>query len=193
MPSGVSKDFLDHAQQHQRYALILAAALSLVAALGGVVAELLSVDRLGSFVLVYAGALLVGLLGGAFLGWREVQSWAASLREGWQEWMRSAVGAGDIAETASRAGAKRFRWGRAWTAVLVALNAACLIAAWFTLPPFSLMDPFGALALATVALTGFTIGASTTRVLVEAWWCREVEGQTLELVESGRVGVWGYR
>ncbi len=193
MPSGVSKDFLDHAKHHQRHALAALAGLSTAALLGGVVAELVSVERWGSFVLAYAGALTAGVLLGGLVGWRQIRSWAASLRDGWQAWMRAAVGAGSMPETAHRAGAKRFRLGHAWVGALVALNAACLIGAWFALPPFSLVDPYGVFALATVTVTGVSVGSAASKVIVEAWWCREVEGQTLELVEAGRVGVWGYR
>ncbi len=193
MPFGVSKDFLNLAKQAQRRALIQLAPLIAAGLAGGAVAELLDPPRLGGFVIAYGAAIVAGLgLGGA-IGWYEIRSWAESLRDGWQEWMHSAVGAGSMAETARRAGARRVSGGRLIAAVLVTLNAACLIAAWFTLPPFTLADPFGAFALVTVALTGLAVGAAATKGLVEAWWCREVEHQTLDLVEEGRVGVWGYR
>lgn len=192
VPSGVSKDFLDHARTHQRFAVWAFLALIVVAFVGGVVAELVSAERWGAFFVVYVVALFAGAVAGSLLGWQEVQSWAKSLRDGWQTWMRAAVGAGGMAETAKRAGAWRVRWGWAWVSVLVALNAACLIAAWFALPAFAL-TPYGVFVFVTVALSGCTIGATGGLVVLEAWWCREVEGQTLALVEEGRVGVWGYR
>lgn len=193
MPSGVSKDFLDHAKRHQRRALARLATLTGVGLVGGGVAELLDVGRIGPFVVAYGVAVALGLALGGLAGWLEVRSWADSLRDGWRTWMEAAVGAGDMTETADRVGARTISLGRAVGAVLVAANAACLIAAWFTLPPITVLEPYGVFAFATVAATGMTVGAAATRVLVEAWWCREVEDQTRELIEAGRVGVWGFR
>lgn len=193
MPFGVSKDFLNLAKKQQRQALLQLAPLVAAALVGGAVAELLDPSRLGRFVVTYAITLAAGLIAGGLLGWIEIRSWAESLKDGWQDWMHSAVGAGSMAETAERAGAMRITIGRVAAAVLVVLNAACLIAAWFTLPPFAVTEPYGLFAILTVGLTGLGVGSATMKSLVEAWWCREVEHQTLDLVESGRVGVWGYR
>jgi hypothetical protein len=193
MPSGVAKDFLDHARDHQRHALLRVGLLAAAGLLGGIVAELLDPGRAGPFVVTYGVAVAAGLALGGAVGWLEVRSWADSLADGWQRWMEAAVGAGSMPATAERAGARRLTAGRAAGAVLVAANAACLIAAWSTLPPFTGLEPYGAFAVSTVAVTGAAVGGAATKVLVEAWWCREVEGQTLALVEEGRVGVWGYR
>lgn len=167
--------------------------LALAAAAGGFVAEMLDPGRAGAFVWLYASSLLAGILLGALTGWRLVRSWGESLRDGWTEWMHSAVGAASMAEAAERAGAPRIAVGRLLAAGLVAGNAACLIAAWFLLPPFTLTEPYGALVLLTVAATGAAIGGRAAIGLAEAWWCREIEDQTLDLVQQGRVGVWGIR
>lgn len=193
MPFGVSKDFLDLTRKHQRDALVSLGWLIAAGLAGGIVAELLDPTRLGSFVLVYGIAAGAGLILGGLGGWLEVRSWAASLRDGWQDWMHSAVGAGSIGEAADRAGARRITLSGVLAAVLVVLNATVLVAAWFRLPPFELLDPYGALALVTVSSTGAAVGARAALGVVEAWWCHEIEDQTLSLVESGRVGVWGYR
>lgn len=193
MPFGVSKDFLNLAKRQQRHALMQLAPLLAAGLAGGAVAELLDPPRLGGFVLVYAAAVVAGLLAGGLAGWWETRTWGESLRDGWQTWMHSAVGAGSMGETADRAGAMQLTVHKMWAALVIALNATCLVAAWFTLPPFTLLEPFGALALVTVTVTGLTVGAATTKGLVEAWWCRQVEHQTLDLIEEGRVGVWGYR
>lgn len=193
MPFGVSKDFLNLTQQRQRHALVALAPLAVLGLLGGVVAELLDPPRFGSFVLLYGAAVAVGLVVGVVVGWWETRSWAESLREGWTEWMHSSVGAGTIPEAAARAGARRIQISRASVAVLVVLNGSCLAGAWYRLPPFAVTDPFGAFAMVTVLATGLAIGAKATLNFAEAWWCRQVESQTRELVESGKVGVWGYR
>lgn len=193
MPFGVSKDFLDVLEQGKRRALVGLAPLIGAGLLGGVAAELLDPPRLGDFVLLYAGAIVLGLGLGGLLGWLETRAWGESLRDGWSEWMHSAVGAGSVDETAERAGAWTLPAIGVWAAILVVLNASCLLAAWWTLPPFTLTDPYGALAVITVAATGATVGIRTVSLLVEGWWCREIEAQTLDLVHEGRVGVWGYR
>lgn len=193
IPFGVSKDFLDLAKQGQRRALIGLAPLLLAGLAGGLVAELLDVGRMGGFVLLYIGALAGGLLAGSIAGWSQTQSWGESLKNGWSAWMHAAVGAGSMGEVAHRTGATRIPAAALVSAALAALNAACLIAAWFQLPALDLTDPFGAFAIVTVTLTGLTVGMRGPVILLEGWWCREVEQQTLQLVEEGRVGVWGIR
>lgn len=193
MPFGVSQDFLNLLDEGQRRGLLALIPLAAVAAAGGFVAEMLDPGRAGPFVWLYAASLLAGLVVGGLAGWRVVRAWGESLRESWTEWMHSAIGAPSIAEAAQRAGASRVEIGRAASAVLVAANAACLIAAWFQLPPFAFTDVYGAFAVATLGITGVVLGARAAIGLAQAWWCREIEEQTMDLVREGRVGVWGVR
>ncbi|PSG96927.1 hypothetical protein BRD56_08210 [Thermoplasmatales archaeon SW_10_69_26] len=193
MPFGVSQDFLNRLDEGQRRGLLALIPLTLAGLTGGFVAEMLDPGRVGAFVWSYAGSLVAGLAIGGLVGWRVVQTWGQSLRESWTDWMHSAIGAPDIGETAQRAGARHVTIGRATGAGLVAANAAVLIAAWFQLPAFALLDVYGAFAILTVAATGLAIGARAAIGLAEAWWCREIEDQTMDLVREGRVGVWGMR
>lgn len=191
MPFGVSQDFLNRLHEGQRRGLLALIPLAVASLTGGFVAEMLDPGRAGAFVWLYASSLVAGLAGGGLVGWRIVSSWGESLRESWTEWMHSAVGAPDIGETAERAGARRVTVGRATGAALVAANAAALIAAWFQLPPFTVLDVHGAFSIATVTATGLATGARAAIGMAEAWWCREIEQQTMDLVREGRVGVWG--
>ncbi|MDX1612187.1 MAG: hypothetical protein R3185_07440, partial [Candidatus Thermoplasmatota archaeon] len=149
--------------------------------------------RVGAFVLLYLGALGAGLGVGALLGYLETRSWAKSLRASWQGWMHSAQGAASMGEAAGRTGALHFQRRGLLASILVVLNAAVLIASWFQLPPLSVTAPYGLLAIATVSLTGLSLGALLVLRIAEAWWCRQVERQTLNLVQEGRIGVWGVR
>lgn len=193
MPFGVSKDFLDLTRRGQRRGLTSLATVVLLGLLGAGVAELLDPPRFGTHVLIYLGAVGFGLLLGGLLGWLETRSWGQSLREGWQTWMESAQGASTMGEAAGRAGAMNLALGHVLTGLLIVLNGAVLVASWFQLPPLAIDDPYGALALVTVASTGLAVGSHLVVRLVEAWWCRSVEQQTLTLVEEGRIGVWGVR
>ncbi len=193
MPFGVSKDFLDLAKQGQRRGLTSLAAILGLSLLGGLVAELLDAPRMGGFVLLYGASIAAGLLLGGLLGWLEVRSWAASLKDGWQTWMQSAQGAGTMGEAADRAGAMHLSFERVAAGLLVVLNGAALVASWFQLPPFALTDWHGAFTIVTVAATGLVLGSVLVIRLTEAWWCRQVEHQTLDLVQDGRLGVWGVR
>jgi len=193
MPFGVSRDFLTLAEDGQRRRLLELVPLAVGAILAGSVAELLDPARFGVYSWLFVASLGAGLGVGGIGGWLQTRAWADSFREGWTEWMHSAVGAGSMREVARRAGARAVNVDRTAAALLAALNVAVLVAAWFTLPPFSLATPYGAFAVSTVALTGLAIGARASLGLAEAWWCREIERQTLDLVEEGRVGVWGMR
>jgi hypothetical protein len=193
MPFGVSQDFLNLLDEGQRHGLLTLIPLAVAAIVGGTVAELLDPGRAGALVWLYAASLVAGVGLGGLVGWRTVNSWGESLREGWTEWMHAAVGAGSVREAAERAGARNVDLSRGVDAVLVAANAACLIAAWFQLPAFALLDVYGAFAIATVGLTGLVLGGRAALSVAEAWWCREIEEQTMDLVRDGRVGVWGMR
>jgi hypothetical protein len=193
MPFGVSQDFLNLLDEGQRRGLLALLPLAAAGLVGGFVAEMLDPGRAGAFVWLYAASLVAGLIAGGLLGWRTIQAWGESLREGWTEWMHAAVGAGSVGEAADRAGARNIEGSRAVGAGLLAANAACLIAAWFQLPSFALLDVYGAFAIATVASTGLALGVRAALGVAEAWWCREIEEQTLDLVREGRVGVWGMR
>ena len=162
--------------------------------LGGLlVAELLDEPRLGPFTALYAIGLVGGIFLGAVAGWYETRSWGSSLKEGWSGWMHAAVGAGTMGEAARRAGAIRLAPWRLLTVFLLTLNLVCLVAAWFALPSLTVTDAYGLLAVGTVAITGAALGAFLTVRFAEALWCRSVEHQTLELVRSGKLGVWGIR
>lgn len=193
MPFGVSRDFLTLAEDGQRRGLLELVPIAIGALLAGTVAELVDPARFGVYSWLFVASLAAGLGLGAIAGWLQTRSWAESLRNGWTEWMHSAVGAGSMREAARRAGARTVNVDRTAGAILAALNVAVLVAAWFTLPPFTLASPYGAFAILTVALTGLALGARASLGLAEAYWCREIEAQTLELVEDGRVGVWGMR
>lgn len=193
MPFGVSKDFLDLAKQGQRRGLTSLAAILGLSLLGGLIAELLDASRMGEFVLLYGAAIVGGLLLGGLLGWLEVRSWASSLKDGWQTWMQSAQGAGSMGEAADRAGALHLAFERVAAGLLLVLNGAALVASWFQLPPFTLTDWHGAFTILTVAATGLVLGSVLVIRLTEAWWCRQVEHQTLDMVQDGRLGVWGVR
>lgn len=193
MPSGVCYDFLNLLEDGQRQSLVRLAPLALAGLAGGFVAEMLDPGRIGTFVGLYLSMLAVGLIVGGLLGWREINTWGDSLREQWNDWMQSSQGASTVGEAAQRTGAPRIRVPKPAAAALVALNVACLVAAWFTLPSFTLTTPYGLFTVATVAATGVTIGIQAPVWVAEAWWCREIEDQTLSLVEEGHVGVWGVR
>lgn len=193
MPSGVSYDFLTLLEDGKRRGILALGPLLVAGLAGGFVAEMLDPGRAGPFVWLYASAIVVGVGAGAFLGWREIRSWGESLRDGWTDWMHSAQGAGSVAEVAERAGAPRLHLNKIVGGLLAVANGAVLVAAWFQLPPWSLQSPYGVFAIATVACTGLGLGGQAALRIAEAWWCRQIEDQTLSLVEKGRVGVWGVR
>lgn len=193
MPFGVSHDFLTLLDEGKRRGLVALLPLAVAGLAGGVVAELLDPGRAGAFLQLYGGALAAGVVAGGVAGWRVVRAWGESLRESWTDWMHSAVGAATVADAAERAGAPHVTVGRLAGAALLAANGAVLVAAWFRLPPFGFAEPYSALALVTVACTGLAVGARASIEVAQAIWCREIEQQTLDLVEEGRVGVWGMR
>lgn len=193
MPFGVSKDFLTLAGQGKKSALrALGPAIGL-GLLGAFVAEMLDASRLGGFVLLYLLGIVLGVGLGAAVGHLETRSWGESLKASWSGWMHASVGAGTIGEAAKRAGALHVSPWRVLTVSLAVLNFTCLVAAWFTLPPLTVAEPYGILAVGTVLVSGAAVGSFLAVRVAEGWWCRGVEQQTLDLVQQGRLGVWGIR
>ncbi|GEM_PF-4482007 len=187
MPRGVTDQFLSLLKRERKAHARTLVLMALFAVPAYFMAELTDQPLLGWIVWMGAGALLLGGGLGALVGRFETRRHEASLREGWNAWMRMSLTAGrlsDVERAVRQKGPAMRVEAIAWTALLVA-NAVLFGALWAD-QPWAL--PFG--AGVTVA-NGIVLGALAGRAAWTFRWVSTFSRALDSLIAEGQVGLWG--
>jgi hypothetical protein len=187
MPRGVTDQFLGLLAREGRAHLRTLALMALAAIPAYFMAELTDDPLLGWVVWLGAAALAAGVGLGLLYGRHETRRHEASLRGGWNAWMRMSLTAGrlsDVERAVRQKGPAVHVEAVAWTGLLVA-NAALFGALW-TGQAWALA--FGA---AVTAANGLVLGTLAGRAAWTYRWVRTFSRAMDSLIAEGQVGLWG--
>jgi hypothetical protein len=187
MPRGVTDQFLKILDNERRSSVRTVAAMGALAVFAYFMAELTDEPLLGAVVWLALGALVAGIAAGGVLAWRRTETYNASIREAWNQWMRMSLSCSRVDEVARHVHEKGRRAplaGVAWSALFLA-NALLFAALW--------LEASWALTLGVVvtAANGLVLGALLGHALWNLRWSSQFHRALDDLMANGQLGVWG--
>lgn len=187
MARGVSKDFIDllfdDALSARRRIIVSAIVLAVLAALG-------TVMWLPWGLAVHVAAAGVGFGVGWLVAAKRVDTYEASLRSHWNEWMRLAPACDTVADVGRKVAGRRIA-NRAYTvaAILTLLWVAELIAlALYFMDTSSVL-----LSAVVIGANGAVVGALLGHQIRLMTWTRTFARSLAEMMQDGELAVWGSR
>lgn len=187
MPHGVSDQFLRILGNERKGSLRAIALAIALLPFAYFMAELTDDPFLGLVVWLAALALAGGAAIGVLWARHQTARYNESLRQSWNQWMRMSLSCASVHEVAAHVHNKRSQVGLRGVAaaMLVILNGALFAFLWSALP---WAFEFGVIVTATNGLVlGFLAGHA-------AWswrWTSQFTKALDELINEGRVGLWG--
>lgn len=187
MPRGVTDQFLKILDNERRSSLRTAAVMGALAVFAYFMAELTDQPLFGLVVWLALGALVAGVVAGGALAWRRTETYNASIRDAWNQWMRMSLSCSRVDEVARHVQEKGRRApvsGVAWSALFLA-NAVLFAALW---TEAAWASTFGVMVTTT---NGLVLGALLGEAAWNLRWSTQFHRALDELMAEGQLGVWG--